>query len=224
MSDNEKKESDFSGCRVLVVDDTMIQRELLQGLVEAFGAECDTAADANEAFLKYSHSPESHYGLILTDIFMPPGDDGFTLACKIRESGRADAALVPIMGISADTDPELCDRAISVGMNGMTIKPISAATLEAYMTLMLKGSRLNTVFTARLQNRIESERRTKEFLRDVNRHLRAPLNAIMGFARLLQMDGVSDEDRCNWAEAIVNACESASKLLNDTEIQFNDRN
>lgn len=210
---------DFKGFRLLVIDDDPLQLEVLSAQVEGLGAECDCASDGEQAFSILKAAAVGHYDMVISDIFMP-GMRGFELAAKFRALERTDAATLPIIGVSADTDPDLYDRAISAGMNGMSLKPVSVRALSAYMTLMLKEGRVNSVFASRIRERVLSEHRMREFVRSVCRNLRGPMRAIMGFAEMLGMDDVSEEDRRNWADAVSTACQSANKVLNDAEISY----
>jgi len=211
--------NDFSKYRILVVDDNEVQREVLYELVKSLGAECDMASGATEAMQIIRKTTEMQYSMIISDIFMPD-ENGFILAQRVRAMTIPGANTIPILGISADTDPELYDHAISVGMNGMMLKPVSIQILAAYFTLMLKASCVSSVFTSRLASRIDSERKIRQFVRDSSHALRTPLHAIMGFAQLLAQDGISDEDRKAFAESICTACESANKVLNNSQISF----
>src|SRR5688500_19049175 len=65
--------------RILVVDDDPINRELLMGMLEALGHECETAADGLEALAKL----QLEIDLVLLDVMMP-GIDGYEVASRIR--------------------------------------------------------------------------------------------------------------------------------------------
>lgn len=209
----------FEGYEILVVDDDAVQREVLGELVRTLGATCDTACDAAEALDRLRSGAPDRYAMMITDIFMP-GDDGFVLAKKVRSMTHPRAHTLPIVGVSADTDPELYDHALMSGMNGMMLKPVSAAVLSAYFTLMLKAQRVSSVFSARLQSHVNAERKLREFVSSAARSVRTPLTAIQGFAQMLQQEDLSEEDRKSFIDSILIACDSASKMLNDCQIEY----
>lgn len=210
----------YGNCTVLVVDDSDIQLEVLGGLVEGLGAKCDRALSAEEALSKLRAGYRDAYHLVITDIRMPV-EDGLTLARKIRALDHPQARTIPIIGVSADTDPELYDQALMAGMNGMMLKPVSADVLGAYFTLMLKSRRVSSVFAERLVSHVESERKMREFVARTSRAIRIPMTAIHGFAEMLMEKELSYEDRKQFAESICVSVETANKLLNDNQIEFN---
>ena len=85
---------------------------------------------------------------------------------------------------------------------------------------MFRAQRASNVFNARLQNLVDSERKIRDFVRSASTAIRSPLQAIAGFSQLLMQDGITDEERKAFAGSIATACESANKLLNDSQIEF----
>lgn len=85
------------GCRILVVDDNPVNRDLASVVLRAFGAELTEAANGEEAVQLASAEP---FDVILMDLRMP-GIGGETAAGHIR---RGDLnSNVPIIAFSADT-------------------------------------------------------------------------------------------------------------------------
>lgn len=209
----------FDGAKVLVADDDPIQLEILKELVTKTGADCIAVSDGKIALEAYRSSPEGHFKLVFTDINMPQMG-GYELCHRIRLSGRSDAETIPVLGVSSDTDPDVFDKAVRCGMNGMTSKPVSSEVLKAYFTLLLSDAKMNIAFAARLQSRIDEGHRAREFAAGLCRDLRTPLRAITGFSEMLGEEKVSDDERRNYAESINAAASRVSKLLNDAEIRF----
>ena len=141
---------EFEGYKVLLADDEEIAREIVANIVEDLGAECITARDGNELLEKLNGPGGENIDLVLTDINMP-GKGGIEACSEFRASAHPKAKKLPIIGISADTNPAIFDNAISAGMNGMTMKPLSRETLHAHFHITLKDNRANEVFCERIQ-------------------------------------------------------------------------
>ena len=76
----------------------------------------------------FSLHPAGYYDLILMDVNMPVMD-GLQAAFKIRAMDRDDAALVPIVAMTANTFQEDREKAREAGMTGFLPKPFDAAQL-----------------------------------------------------------------------------------------------
>src|ERR1035438_5886281 len=72
------------------------------------------------------------YDMILMDCQMPELD-GYEATARIR-SLPGSAALVPIIGVTANAFAEDRDRCLRAGMNGYVAKPLNRATLMAAMS------------------------------------------------------------------------------------------
>ena len=113
---------EFEGYRVLLADDEEIDREIMLRMVEDLGAECVTAKDGDELLAVLNGPEGDKIDLVLMDINMPV-KSGIDACSEFRASSHPKAKALPIIGISADTNPAIFDRAISSGMNSMTLKP-----------------------------------------------------------------------------------------------------
>lgn len=116
--------------RILVVDDELDLREILQCNLEAAGYEVDTAASAEEALLLMPKSPD----LLLLDVMMG-GMSGFALAEKLRVE---HASAVPIIFLTAkDTEDDLL-QGFSVGADDYISKPFSLQEVLARVKAVLR--------------------------------------------------------------------------------------
>jgi putative two-component system response regulator len=117
--------------RVLIVDDELINRKVLEGLLKAQGLDY-VSADSGPAALKLL---EPGVDLVLLDIMMP-GMDGFTVAKAIREMPLyADLPIVMVTALSAKEDRL---RAVESGANDFVAKPIDATELGVRMASLLR--------------------------------------------------------------------------------------
>lgn len=125
---SELQNSDFSGERILLVDDNELNREIAEELLEMTGIIVETAADGQDALTKFTASEPGYYDLIFMDIQMPVMN-GYAAASAIRALDRPDAKSVPIIAMTADAFAEDVKKAHNAGMNEHIAKPLDIARL-----------------------------------------------------------------------------------------------
>ena len=195
---------EFEGYRVLLADDEEIDREIVSRIVEDLGAECVTAKDGDELLSALNGPDGEKIDIVLTDINMP-GKNGIDACSEFRDSPHPKAKMLPIIGISADTNPAIFDRAISAGMNSMTLKPLTRDTLFAHFHITLKDNKANAVFSDRIQQALAKSL----FFSTVSHDIRTPLNSIICFSEMLQ-HGFDTKAEHDFA---VNSIMVSSKML-----------
>jgi CheY-like chemotaxis protein len=109
---------------VLVVDDNPINLKVASALVQRAGFTVVTATNGEEA-LKAIHACQ--FAAVLMDCHMP-GIDGFECSRRIIALG-GDAALTPIIAVSASAAPDDVEACRAAGMCDFVAKPISYAAL-----------------------------------------------------------------------------------------------
>ncbi len=121
--------------RILIVEDSDSIRYMIETLVSARGHEVEavsTGAKGIQAAL--ARVPDA----VLLDLHMAGSFDGFDVCKKLRESDETKA--VPIIVISALTDPESKKRALEAGATAYYTKPFSpTALLKELESLRPKG-------------------------------------------------------------------------------------
>ena len=125
----------FQGVRVLVAEDVDINREIIQALLEHTGLVIDFASDGAMAVDKFVADPAG-YDIILMDVNMPEMD-GYEATRRIRASGLARAATVPIIAMTANVFREDVEHCLEAGMNGHLGKPVNAEEVIERMREML---------------------------------------------------------------------------------------
>ena len=150
--------------RLLVVDDTEVNRDLLARRLRALGHEVAMAVNGREA-LEVLGARE--IDLVLLDIMMPEMD-GF----QVLERMRQDAALrtIPVIMISAVDEIDSVARAIELGAADYLPKPFNAVVLRARVTATLEKKRLedaDRLHTRALERDLEIGRQIqRDFLPD----------------------------------------------------------
>ena len=106
--------------RVLVVEDNVINQKVIGKMVSQAGALVEIAENGRVAVERHCAAP---FDLVLMDCQMPELD-GYEATSEIR-SLPGDAALVPIIGVTANAFAEDRERCIRAGMNDYIAKPVS---------------------------------------------------------------------------------------------------
>ena len=109
--------------KILIAEDSEVNRELLRELLEARGCEVSEACDGQEAVEMLAvELPE----VLLLDINMPRLD-GFGALQKIRENPRT--ASLPVLAVTAYAMRGDQEKVLHAGFDGYLSKPIDAASL-----------------------------------------------------------------------------------------------
>jgi two-component system chemotaxis response regulator CheY len=122
---------------VLIVEDSENSASLLEiAFLQIPGLEVLLASSAVEA-LRILHGPGPLVRVIVTDLNMPRMD-GFEFIRRIRDD-RALASM-PIIVVSADTDPATPSRIAKLGVSAFFPKPYSPAQVTRKLEQILDGT------------------------------------------------------------------------------------
>jgi signal transduction histidine kinase/DNA-binding response OmpR family regulator len=113
------------GIRILVVDDSDINREVAQRILEAQGALVSLAVDGRDALQRLTAAPDS-FDIVLMDVQMP-GMDGYSASRLIRDNPRWSG--LPIIALTAGAFESFRNAAFEAGMNDFVSKPFSVEEL-----------------------------------------------------------------------------------------------
>ena len=132
MDDEEEENFDFTGKRVLLVEDNELNAEIARTLLEDVGFEVEEAENGKKAVLMYGSNEPYYYDVILMDIRMPVMN-GLEATNFIRAMGKEDSDTIPIYAMTANAFDDDMERSLQNGMNGHLSKPIDIKKL--YRTL-----------------------------------------------------------------------------------------
>ena len=121
-------ESDYTGKRILLVEDNELNREIAGEILQMTGAKVETAENGKIAVEKVEASPKDSYDLIFMDIQMPVMN-GYEATAAIRSLPGAKGKL-PIVAMTANAFAEDVQLAKNTGMNGHIAKPLDMNKLN----------------------------------------------------------------------------------------------
>jgi PAS domain S-box-containing protein len=130
---NDACETDLSGMTVLVVDDELDARSLIQRLLQDCKAVVVTAASVAESLdIIVGETPD----LIVSDIGMP-GEDGYGLIRRVRalQNGKSQ---IPAIALTAYARTEDRVKAINAGFQLHLSKPVEPVELVAMVNSLVK--------------------------------------------------------------------------------------
>ncbi|MDO4486815.1 MAG: response regulator [Bacillota bacterium] len=134
--DSEEK-ADFSGKKILLVEDNELNQEIAAELLQGAGFVVDVADDGSIAVKKITEADAERYDLILMDIQMP-NLNGFEATRVIRSLGDGRKAGIPIIAMTANAFDEDKKAAFEAGMNGFVAKPIDINVLMSTLADILR--------------------------------------------------------------------------------------
>jgi len=133
MSYDENIDDDFTGHKLLLVEDMKINREIVLMLLKSTHLEIECAENGLQAVEMFMQEP-NRYEIIFMDIHMP-GMNGYETTREIRqyENKLKNASFkfydpnhkpVPIIAMTANTTKEDNEKGESAGMNDHIGKPL----------------------------------------------------------------------------------------------------
>ncbi|MCQ8182407.1 PAS domain S-box protein [Methylomonas sp. SURF-1] len=129
---------DFSGQRVLLVEDNAINREFAIELLRSMNFQVDEAVDGQEALTMVQ---QTRYDCVLMDIQMPVMD-GLEATRRIRDlsrqTGNERYATLPIIAMTALAMAKDAEKTLAAGMNDHVTKPVEPELLFACLAKWLK--------------------------------------------------------------------------------------
>jgi two-component system sensor histidine kinase/response regulator len=120
--------SSANGARILVVEDSPINRTVALGVLEELGYAAATAENGRQAIEALRQSP---YAAVLMDCQMPEMD-GYTAAREIRRREPPEAHL-PIIGLTANAMQGDRERCLAAGMDDYLSKPFRPRELATVL-------------------------------------------------------------------------------------------
>ncbi len=127
----------FSKCRMLLVEDNEINREIVMTLLEDTKIQIDCAENGQEAVKIFTENPD-RYDIILMDMQMPVMD-GLTATRIIKEQKSDYSEAIPIIALTANVFKEDVEACMAAGMIDHICKPIEIHDLTGKVSQYLQG-------------------------------------------------------------------------------------
>ncbi len=126
--ETEKTAFDFTGRRILLVEDNELNREIATVLLEEAGILVETAENGSRACEILQKEEPGYFDLVLMDVQMPVMD-GYEATKAIRQFNQKELAEIPVIAMTANAFAEDRQKALEAGMDGYIAKPIDIKAL-----------------------------------------------------------------------------------------------
>lgn len=200
--------------KILIADDDDITRVLLSSALTKLGHDVHEATNGREAWEAW-HGGE--FPFIISD-WMMPDLDGLEFCRRIRAERRADYTYIVLLTSRSGKTNYL--EAMTAGADDFITKPFEKDAFAARVRVAERILGLHENLRAAnsdLEQRV-SERTAElqkalavksEFLSRASHELRTPMNHVLGFAQLLEMDELTREQQ----ESVQQILTSGLRLL-----------
>jgi len=183
--------ADLTGypARVLIVDDELHNRQLLEVMLAPEGLVLQTATSGEQALAMVAAQPPD---LILLDVMMP-GIDGYQVAARIK--GSHATANIPVIMVTALDDQQARMSGLGAGAEDFLTKPVDRVELCARVRNLLRlkaYADYHDHYSQMLEGEVTS--RTADLLRERERTQVALQNAHIG---LWDLDYTTRIARCH---------------------------
>ncbi len=131
---------DFSGRRLLLVEDNELNMEIAQERLREAGFLVEMASNGQAAVEMVCAFTAGYYDAILIDIQMPVMD-GYQASQEIRSLANKELADIPIIALTANAFDDDKKEALSHGMNAHIAKPLDIVVLCEVLKRLLREKR-----------------------------------------------------------------------------------
>jgi len=121
-------------CRILLVDDVEVNRELGRIILQKLGHLVTLAVNGEDAVAEVGRQP---FDLVFMDVQMPVLD-GYGAAAKIREREKSGGSHLPIIAMTANAMQGDREKCLAAGMDDYVSKPVNQDEIADAVTRQIR--------------------------------------------------------------------------------------
>ena len=121
------------GVRVLVVDDDEDLRYVICATLQSYGAIVTESASAQEALGVLRHERPD---VLVSDLSMPPGEDGYWLIAAVRALSAAHGGSTPAAALTGQVTTEDRAHVLRAGFQYHIAKPVDPERLVGVVAIL----------------------------------------------------------------------------------------
>nr|ASM58233.1 ethylene receptor 1 [Mangifera indica] len=126
-------QANFTGLKVLVMDDNGVSRSVTKGLLVHLGCDVMTVGSSEDCLRVLSHE----HKVVFMDVGMP-GIDGYEVAVLIHQKFTRRHERPLIVALTGNTDKVTKENCMRVGMDGVILKPVSLEKMRSVLLGLLE--------------------------------------------------------------------------------------
>jgi signal transduction histidine kinase len=198
--------------RILAVDDDVVARMAIRGMITALGHECLLAVDGRQAWQTLQTEPVD---VVITDRIMPDLD-GLELCRRIRAI-TAPAGYIYVVLASALGEDEQARDGMIAGADDYLAKPLRAAQLERKLIAAERVTALQRKVSSAHAALARANELQADMLAMLAHDARQPLTAIMGYSEALvdSWESTPDALKCSLVAKTNAAARRLDQLIDD---------
>ena len=133
---SEDSKTTYEGVRVLIIEDQIHTRTMLKGMLRQMGI--FSALEASDGRAGLMEIARTRPTLVLCDIHMQPVD-GRQFLKTLRASKVDWLRSMPVIFLTADSNPETVKLAKGLQVDGYLVKPVAFGDLKGRIDAVLKN-------------------------------------------------------------------------------------
>lgn len=137
INEDAKSPEDDNTIKVLIVDDSSIDRSILENIITDNGYDVCTAANGREAFKIFD---EYQPDIIFIDLYLPD-ISGYEITKQIKQLSRDK--YVPVIFVTETLDDESLEQCLDSGGDDFIVKPIKESLLKAKIASFLRIKKMH---------------------------------------------------------------------------------
>jgi signal transduction histidine kinase len=195
---------------ILVVEDEVIIAEAIAESLKKQGYKVTAIVSTGEEAIQEAAATQPD--LVLMDIVLEGDMDGIAAADKIRTDFN-----IPTVFLTAYADEETLQRAKLTDPFGYILKPFQQRDLHATIEIALHRHELETKMRQALETAEQKANRQSKYVSIAAHELRNPLSAIVGSAKLLELNSskLDEETQIKCLNLMKSASQTMSQLIED---------
>lgn len=209
---SENMEAQDTKERILMVDDNPTNLQVLFQTLNGLGFELRVAKNGEDAL---ALAQKTRPDLILLDVMMPPGIDGYEVCKRLKADPATSDAKIIFLTALGETKNKV--QGLELGAVDFITKPFQAEEVIARVHTHLSIRRLEKNLIKEKEVAETAKKTMNNFLNGMSHELRTPLNGILGFADLLKRElfGPLNEKQKTYVEHIGSSGKHLLSLIND---------
>ncbi len=171
--------------RILIAEDALVSRRLLQQCLQQWGYEVVVASNGAEAWQLFNNAGDFHFPIVISD-WMMPEMDGLDLIRRIRASSGSNYVYTILL--TAKTDREDVVAGMEAGADDFLRKPFDREELRVRLRAGERIIQLEHTLAAQNQELRQRVEEVETFAYSASHDLQTPLRTFGSYAQLLLAD------------------------------------